>query len=177
MKIKLTKPEPWRVDKMTSVNTQLSEIAALFGIDEQILDNRACFEISPESFETLYATGCELYKNGKYEDAKSFFRFLTLSNSFERKNWMGLAACYQMLKLYQEAIACYSAAAIQDPSDPYAHWHAADCYFHSGNLLKARSALESAFNTAKADECYVDIIPKLELIKNTWANMNMGGSA
>lgn len=176
MKTKLTKLEQWQADNMTSVNEQLSEIAALFGADEQLLDNHVGLDISPDSFESLYATGYELYKNGKYEDAKSFFRFLTLANSFERKNWMGLAGCNQMLKQYQEAIECYSAAAIQDPSDPYAHWHAADCYFHSGNLIKAKVALESALITAKADDRYNDIIQKLELIKNTWANMQNEGS-
>jgi type III secretion system low calcium response chaperone LcrH/SycD len=175
MKIKLIKPGQWQADNMASVTT-LSEISDLFGINEQVLNGRACFKISPESYETLYATAYELYKNGKYEVAKSFFRFLTLTDSFERKNWMGLAACYQMLKLYEEAIECYSAAAVQDPSDPYVHWHAADCYFHLDNLVKAKAALDSAIITANADETYGVIIPKLELIKSTWANMKIEGS-
>lgn len=133
-------------------------------------------EFSSDSLSALYAMAYELYRNGKYEDAKGFFRFLTLANSFERTYWMGLAACYQMLKAYAEAIECYSAAAIQDPSDPYVHWHAADCFFHSGHLTQANEALESAMLTAKENKAYAALIPKLTLISETWSNLSKGAS-
>ena len=129
-------------------------------------------QLSPDSLSALYAMAYELYRNGKYEDGKCFFRFLTLVDSFERKYWMGLGACYQMLKAYPEAIECYSAAAIQEPMDPYVHLHAADCYFHMNNLDKAKEALESATITAKEDDAYEGLIPKLQLISDAWSNLN-----
>ncbi|HEV8051387.1 MAG TPA: SycD/LcrH family type III secretion system chaperone [Parachlamydiaceae bacterium] len=139
-------------------------------------NGNALSQLSPDSLSALYSMGYQLYRNGKYEDAKCFFRFLTLNNSFERKYWMGLGACYQMLKLYNEAIECYSAAAIQDPTDPYVHLHAADCYFHMHNLAKAKEALESAMITAKDDKAYEGLIPKLQLISDTWSNLPNGVS-
>ena len=131
---------------------------------------------SSESLAAMYAMGYELYRNGKYEDALAFFKLLTLSNSFERKYLMGLAACYQMLKDYEKALECYSAAAIQNSTDPYVHWHAADCFFHSGNLIKAQEALESALVTAKQDNTHHALIPKLELIADAWSYLSNGGS-
>lgn len=138
--------------------------------------NEAFPPFTPESLAALYAMAYRLYKNGKYEDALAFFRFLTLSDSFERKYWMGLGACNQMLKNYEKALECYSAAAIQDSSDPYVHWHAADCFFHSGNLPKAREALESALVTARQDNNHHPLIPKLELIADAWSDLLKGGS-
>lgn len=133
-------------------------------------------QLSPDSLSLLYVMGYEFYRNGKYEDAKCFFRFLSLVNSFERKYWMGLGACYQMLKSYPEAIECYSAAALQDPMDPYVHQYAADCYFHLNNIDKAKEALESALITANEDDAYESLIPKLQLISDTWSNLPNGAS-
>lgn len=139
-------------------------------------DGSALPQLSPDSLEALYAMAYELYRNGKHSDAKDFFRFLTLINSFERKYWMGLGACYQMLKHYPEAIECYSAAAIQDPMDPYVHMHAADSYFLMNNLEKAREALESAITTANLDDTYNALIPKLQLISERWSTLPNGAS-
>ena len=133
-------------------------------------------QFSSEALLALYAMAYELYRNGKYEDAKTFFRLLALANSFERKYWMGLAASYQMLKDYEKALECYSAAAIQDPSDPYAHWHAADCFFHSDNVVKAKEALESAIITAKLDQVHSGLVPKLELIAAAWSTLTNGAA-
>lgn len=129
----------------------------------------AAIQFSEDSLDALYAIAYELHRNGKYEEAKDLFRFLTLANSFERKYWIGLAACYQMLKMYAKAIQCYTAAALQEPSDPYVHWHAADCFFHLGNLNQAQEALESACRVAKANEAYASLIPKLGLIVDAWS--------
>lgn len=159
---------------MTVTDATLSEITDFLenpsGLD------RVFPEFSEESLSALYAMGYELYRNGKYEDAKNFFRILTLADSFERKYWMGLAACLQMLKDYNNAIESYSAAAIQDPSDPYAHWHAADCYFQLGNLSKAKEALESALITAQDHENADVLIPKFQLIAETWSCLSKEGS-
>jgi type III secretion system low calcium response chaperone LcrH/SycD len=160
----------------TLENDNLSWIADF--LNESFSEDRQTLpQLSPDSLSLLYANAYELYRNGKYDDAKCFFRFLTLVNSFERKYWMGLGASCQMLKLYPEAIECYSAAAIQDPTDPYVHLHAADCYFHSNNLEKAKEALESAIITANenADD-YASLIPKLQLISERWSTLPNGGS-
>lgn len=152
-------------------------IAKLTDLLEAASQNKSELPHLPEdSLSALYSMAFELYRNGKYEDARGFFRFLTLVDSFDRRYWMGLAACYQMLKCYPEAIECYSAAAIQDSTDPYVHWHAADCFFHSGKLVEAKQALESAMITAQEDDIYKALIPKLTLITEAWANLPIGAN-
>lgn len=152
---------------MPAINESLSEITAFLETPE---NGRSPLPFCADSLKALYGIAYELYRNGKYEEAKDVFRFLTLADSFERKHWLGLAACFQMKKNYAEAIECYSTAAIQDPSDPYVHWHAADCFFHLGNHTKAKEALESATITAKGNQAHAALIPKLELLSNVWSN-------
>lgn len=160
---------------MISVEEQLSEITAFLEKPFNEKDNIQ-LGFSPDSLPAIYAIAHELYKNGKFEDAMHCFRFLTLNDSFERKYWMGLAAAYQMLKCYPEAIECYSAAALQDFTDPYVHCHAADCFFYMGNLPKAREALNSAIITAQDQEIHSALIPRLKLLKDVWSKLPNGGS-
>lgn len=159
---------------MTATQNLISDFNAF--LDEHSENGNAFPSFSSENLSALYAMGFELYRNGKYEEAKAFFHLLTLEDSFERKFWMGLAACYQMLKDYPKAIECYSAAAVQDSSDPYVHWHAADCFFFSGDLTKAREALESALITAKENDAHIALIPKLDLISDAWAHLPNGAT-
>jgi type III secretion system low calcium response chaperone LcrH/SycD len=124
-------------------------------------------QLSQESLSTLYSLAYYLYENGKFVDAKSVFRFLTLSDAFDRRYWMGLAASYQMLKDYPAALECYSLAAVQNPDDPYVHLHAADCFFAGGESLKAVKTLESAIAAAKKkkDE---ELCSQLLLMHASW---------
>lgn len=156
---------------MQAMNESFERIAAFLEASEGGVPSPS---FTPEFLEALYGIAYELYRNGKHEEAKDVFRFLTLANSFERKHWLGLAACYQMKKDYAEAIECYSVAALQDPLDPYAHLHAAECFFHLGYHTKAKEALESAIITAKENQVHAALIPKLELIFNVWSNMSGG---
>lgn len=160
---------------MVSVEEQLSEITAFLEKSSDEKGN-ALPGFSSESLSAVYSIAYELYKNGKFEDAKQCFRFLTLTDSFERKYWMGLAAAYQMLKSYPEAIECYSAAALQDHTDPYVHCHAADCFFHMGNISKAREALNSALITARDYEVHTALMPRLKLLDDVWSKLQNGGS-
>ena len=126
------------------------------------------FSLSEETLNALYAMAHTLYGNGKYQEAKQCFHFLTILNANERKFWMGLAACYQMLKDYSSAIQFYSLAAVQDATDPYVHVHAADCYYALGEKDQALQALDSAQCAAAVSEKHNQLIPQLELIRQVW---------
>lgn len=132
----------------------------------ELLDGHASAtsQLSAESQSTLYTMAYQFYRSGKFEEARHFFRFLAGVNPLDRRFWMGLAASYQMLKDYQPAIECYSVAAVQNPDDPYAHWHAAECFFAQGNQAQALGALESALTVARQDEKYRSLVLQLELV-------------
>lgn len=124
---------------------------------------------SKDTLSVLYAAAYEHYRNGKYEEAKSFFHLLTITDGEDTRNWMGLGASSQMLKKYETAIAAYSVAATQNFRDPYVHLHAAECFFHQGNLPKALEALESSLVMAKDTDADEHLITKLELLFQTWS--------
>ena len=121
-----------------------------------------------ESIQALYATAYDLYNNGKYEESKSFFHFLTLSDVKDSRFWMGLGACFQMLKSYEPAIKAYSYAAIQDIQNPYAHLHAAECFYALKDVDKALMAIDSALIIAKDSTSHKTLIPSLEHLNSSF---------
>lgn len=125
-------------------------------------------QLSDEEISHLYNTAYQLYKNGKYSDAKQFFHFLNLINPFDRRFWLGSAACFHMLKEYKPAIEHYSIAAIQDPLDPYAHWHAAECFLATGQIDKGLIALQSAIEAATQKSEHQSFLEQLLVVQRAW---------
>lgn len=124
--------------------------------------------LSDDSAEMLYHLAYELYRNGKYSDAEDCFKLLTGHRLEDRKLWMGLGASYQMQNKHEEALECYSIAAIQDPNDPYVHWYAAQCLFSQNNLPKALEALKSARVVAKANPHFANTAVTIEHLESIW---------
>ena len=134
--------------------------------------------ISKEGIEALYGFGYALYTSGHYEKALHFFQFLTLVDIDGRKHWMALAAVHQVLKNYDLALQAYAFAALQNPLDPYAHWHAAECFLGKREFDAAIEALQAAKSAAKTDKIrHKDLLNKLLLIDraNTAKAKKKGG--
>lgn len=117
----------------------------------------------------LYTTGYGLYKNGKYSDARDFFRFITLSDPTDRRSWIGLGASYQMMKLYKESIECYSVAAMQNPNDPYVHLYAAECFHYLGEKTRSVATLDSAISIAESTQASKDLVAKIKYLRGRWS--------
>ncbi|MBA3816248.1 MAG: SycD/LcrH family type III secretion system chaperone [Parachlamydiaceae bacterium] len=125
------------------------------------------FGLSAEEGSLLYTLAYHLYESGKYEDSKQIFRFLTICEPFDRRFWLGLAASYQLLKDYAEAIECYSVAAVQEPNDPYVHLHAADCFFAQSQMKTGVRTLESAITAARNSNA-TSLLMQLENMRKAW---------
>lgn len=158
---------------MSALNRQADETEKLLSqfteglfSDEQLSN----FSLSQEAQTALYSQAYHLYENGKYQEAKRFFHFLTIVNPYEKSFWIGLGASYQMLKDYARAIEFYSVAAVQDQNNPYVHLHAADCFFALGQMDQAFQALDSAESAANLTEGNQNIISHLALIRQAWSN-------
>lgn len=145
----------------------LSKVSAL-------VESQDTVNISPEVHAALYGMAYHFYRNGKYEESRRFFRFLTLFDALDRRCWMGLAASYHMLKDYSAAIECYSVAAVQNPNDPYAHWHAAECFFSIGKTKEALEALDSALTVSKKSDSHLPLVSQLELVQQAWHDKLQG---
>ncbi len=98
-----------------------------------------------EDEEELYGIAYSLYQKKNYFDATIFFRNLLKHSPKETKYWMGLGACSQMLKDYDEALDCYSISEeLGLKQSPLLYIQAADCFFALNQIDKGLKSLERA---------------------------------
>lgn len=87
--------------------------------------------------EKLYGEAYHLFNSGKYKDALIVFNALVALNVSEPKYLFGIAACEQMLGLFQAAADTYMGAAMLDPENPIPFFHASDCWMQLNDLHAA----------------------------------------
>ena len=132
---------------------------------------KAAPTLSTENIETLYAMAHQMYTRKNYDQASDLFRVLTVVDMANRRNWVALGAALQMLKKYEEAVEMYGVAAVMEPSDPYIHFHASECFFSLGDKEKGLIALASAELTATNQEKKdKSLISRLALFRQSWCN-------
>lgn len=98
--------------------------------------------VSDSYLENIYAQAYRLYNTGKYAEAIHLFRILIMLNAMEPKYMLGLAACFHMLKEYQNAIQMYTMCTALDPKNPLPHYHSSDCFLQLQDFLSAMLCLE-----------------------------------
>lgn len=113
--------------------------------------------LSDAVVEGIYAQAYRLYNTGKYVEASHLFRMLIMLNVSEAKYLLGLAACFHMLKEYQNAVQTYTMCAMLDPENPIPHYHASDCYVQMKDPLSAIIALDLAVKRAGEKPEYAKI--------------------
>ncbi len=100
------------------------------------------------ALENVYAQAYRLYNTGKYIEAAHLFRMLILMNSLEAKYTMGLAACLQMVKEYQNAAYTYAMYSALEPNDPMPFYYSSDCYIQMKDHLSAMLCLQMTIDKA-----------------------------
>jgi|688.fasta_scaffold20241_6 type III secretion system low calcium response chaperone LcrH/SycD len=126
-------------------------------------------QLSSGSVEALYSLAYMHYKQGKYQEAVGLFRLLTMSSIKSKKHWMGLAASLQMLKQYQEAVRAYEMAAALDPTDPYIHIYAADCFFAQTMVQEGLFALDCAERAMEVEKkAEQKVTAHIALMRKMW---------
>lgn len=106
-------------------------------------------DMDDNTMEAIYQVAYNLYQYGKYDEAIKIFRFLGFFDHYNKKYFMGLGACLQMLKQYKEAIDAYSFAALLDINDPKPPLYAGECHLVLGNLDEAQSGFTAASEFAE----------------------------
>lgn len=123
--------------------------------------------MSKQQLENLYAVAYNLYSAEQYEEAGKLFRAMTLLNYTDKKSWLGAAACLEMLKKYDKAIAGYFCAFSLDPLDPLPALHLFDCHLALKNYPAALSSLEMVILRCSKKTEYADIKKRAESLRNT----------
>lgn len=155
---------------MSSNFTHESLSKLLEQADPDSLQFDAIFPISSKTQEETYAVGYRYYVNAKYREAVNIFRFLMLSDSQNRKYWLGLGAALQMLKEYQKALEAYLIASEMDSTDPYIYLYMADCLIALGKIPEAMEILKTVEHIATGQQAYESLIIHVDLIRQAWSN-------
>lgn len=100
--------------------------------------------LSEAAQEAVYAIAYTSFRQGQYREAVSLFCTLTAANPRSVKFWIGLGACYQAKKEYQQAIDSYEKVAMLTPNSPLVHLYAANCFFSLRQAKKGLLALNWA---------------------------------
>lgn len=161
------------MDKLGSALSDLSD-----KIINQGMIPKDALGLSDAVVEGIYAQAYRLYNTGKYAEATHLFRMLVMLNATEAKYILGLAACFHMLKEYQNAVQTYSMCAMLDPENPIPHYHASDCYVQMKDNLSAIIALDLAVQRAGEKAEYSKIKERalltIESLKNQMTNPTKG---
>jgi type III secretion system low calcium response chaperone LcrH/SycD len=119
--------------------------------------------VSDSYLENVYAQAYRLYNTGKYAEAAHLFRILIMLNAMEPKYMLGLAACFHMMKEYDNAIQSYTMCTALDPQSPLPHYHSSDCFIQMKDYLSAMLCLELAIDRAGDKPEYAKLKERAQL--------------
>jgi type III secretion system low calcium response chaperone LcrH/SycD len=134
-------------------------------------ETRSSFELgglSPASLKTLYGFAYRFYRDGHYDKARDFFRFLVLIQSEDKKHWMGLGGAEQMCENYSPALQAYAFATVLDPTDPMPHFHAAECYARLEQWEQAHKALAACEHYIPDTAKSRPLLARIHLMRQNW---------
>ena len=124
---------------------------------------RQAMGLTDAMVEGIYGQAYRLYNTGKYKDSSQLFRLLIMLDAKQPKYALGLAACFHMLKEFQNALPIYTLCGILDPESPLPHYHISDCYIQMGDKISAIISLELAINRAEGKAEYQILKDRAEL--------------
>jgi len=128
---------------MSETNTTLSMTELAEALKQSQTPLHELKGIRIEEMEAVYALAHDYYQTGRFEDAETLFRFLTMFDHLNAKFWMGYAAVEQVLKHYDKAIAAYAYVCVTlDVHNVKAAYYAAECYLAKGDRENAQSSIE-----------------------------------
>ncbi len=126
---------------------------------------KEAFGVSNAKTEALYAEGYKLYNAGNLKRAIPYFELLNMIDGNEPRFLFGLAACFQGLKQYKEALSSYMALSRIDLVSPYPLFHAADCALHEGDPLTTLILIDMAIDRAGDTPAFATLKERSLLIK------------
>jgi len=99
--------------------------------------------IKAEELESVYSLALDFYRTGRYKDAETLFRFLTVYCHTEKRYQLGYGAVLQVQRRFDEAIATYARITLLlDAKWVKPSYYAAECYLAKGDKTQAMSAIE-----------------------------------
>lgn len=148
-------------EEKAKVQQALGEISGLLEEDRPLNKN-----YSNDDLRIIYSLAYTLYQGGDYAQARPVFQQLAAFKPFEQKYWLGLGACYQMEKSYDEALKAWAMASLLNDQDPLPHFHAAECYGEIGNIAEGMKAADSC--RARLKDNHQELKSQLISLVSSW---------
>ncbi len=121
--------------------------------------------LSEKEAESFYAFGFSLYGAGSFKKAADVFEVLCVQRPLQHRHWFGLASSLQESGEYDKALPAWAMAAILDSSNPYPHFHAAECCFSLKQIKEAKTALQAALTRVQDNSTLKD---QIILLQQRW---------
>ena len=119
---------------------KLKEVLTKVAAEEMSLKDALGF--NQNFIATIYLTAFNLYQSGKFNESLEIFQVLRTLEPKDPKYSLGIGACFQKLKSYEDAIPFYIAASILEPTSPLPYYYASDCFLKLGNKYGALAMLK-----------------------------------
>ncbi len=120
---------------------------------------------SPTNTEFLYSRGLSHHREGHLKEAIQIFSILCTYRPVEIRFWLSLSTSLQEAKRYEEAHRTWGVAAILQDSDPYPHFHIAECCLYLHNFTEASQALEKSLARIEGTH---PLLEKIAMLKKQW---------
>lgn len=114
-------------------------------------------DIPSDAIEQMYAVAYNYFESAKYEQAHKIFQLLCTLDHYQVRFFMGLGACRQALKQFEQAVDAYSFVTVIDVNEPRAPFHAGECHLALGNMEAAESGFYTANHLAKKQPAYSEL--------------------
>lgn len=120
--------------------------------------------LNDEQMEGMYAVAYNLYRSGKYEDARTCFAYLALFDPLQYRYAFGIASCLKLEGAYEMAAAQYALASGLDQAQPAPFLHMAECMLAVDEADSAKDALKIALEVAGDKPEYANLRDRASVI-------------
>ncbi len=135
------------------------QVAQILGVDE-----KETSPLSETEVRGLYTAAYGHYEKGEYRAAGQLFTRLILSNPFSEDFWQGLAGAKQMSRDYEAALHAWALVSLLNESNPWPHFHAAECFLRLEQKEDALKALALAEQYTGSDAALSEKIQGLKAL-------------
>ena len=104
--------------------------------------------LTHEAMDARYREASAHFADGRFEQAREAFSWLTANEPREAAYWVALGCTEQALGEHAIAARSYAAAAMLDAQNPAPHLYAAECLAAQGHVDAARLAAMGALEVA-----------------------------
>lgn len=102
--------------------------------------------IPDNTMENIYAHAYQYYKDGRLDEAESFFNFLCMYDLKNPDYFIGLGAVNQLKKNYLKACDLYALAYVMADNNFTPVFYSGQCQLLMGNVVKALQSFEIVCN-------------------------------